>query len=573
MKLPALYSLGQSRAETTGFGGLDRTEQCADGQFADECNLSARRWPALCPRLPRRLAASVPQPHGLYAKNGLVWAAGTTLYYNGQAVGAVSDTDKTFCGIGSRVLVFPDKLCLDTEALTLTPLGAKWAAAGQVRFAPSRIDGSEYAVTASGAAAPEDPANGDCWLDTSGDSAVLRVWSEATAGWSAVSTPYVRIGAAGIGKPFARYDTVTLGGISAEVLGDAAAALNTDCVIWDKGDDYLVVTGLVDRVAVQEAEQGEVTAERRIPDLDFLTECDNRVWGVAQNGHEIFACKLGDPTNWYSYMGTAADSYTVSVGSDGPFTGAATCMGYVLLFKEGLIHRVYGTKPANYQVVTMPCPGVKAGCERSLATVDSTLYYYSPRGPMACDGGLPQPVGEALGEATGTAAVGGAADGCYCLSLEENGTRSLYRYHPLRSLWHRHSDPDTRWMAENGNTLYLLAADGQLWQTDDPTGETDAPVRWYAETAPLHRRESGRRFLTKLELQLALEAGSEVRVLIRYDETGPWVQAGQLRPALRRSAVLPVRPRKCDTFRLRLEGSGDATLYGISRVFTKGSEL
>ena len=79
-----------------------------------------------------------------------------------------------------------------------------------------------------------------------------------------------------------------------------------------------------------------------------------------------------------------------------------------MLFKEDLIHRVYGSKPANYQVVTMPCPGVQAGCAAGVATVDSTLYYFARRGPMACDGGLPAPVGEALGQMPAAAAVGGA---------------------------------------------------------------------------------------------------------------------------------------------------------------------
>ena len=73
--------------------------------------------------------------------------------------------------------------------------------------------------------------------------------------------------------------------------------------------------------------------ERRVPDLDFVTECDNRVWGCSSRENVIYGCKLGDPTNWFSYRGIAADSYAVTVGSDGPFTGAATCMGYALLLQ------------------------------------------------------------------------------------------------------------------------------------------------------------------------------------------------------------------------------------------------
>ena len=35
----------------------------------------------------------------------------------------------------------------------------------------------------------------------------------------------------------------------------------------------------------------------------------------------------------------------MTVGSDGPFTGAATCMGYALFFKENTLHKLYGSKP------------------------------------------------------------------------------------------------------------------------------------------------------------------------------------------------------------------------------------
>lgn len=578
MKLPALYSLPQSRVTTEIFRGLNRTESCGEGEWAWEENLSARQYPSLCPRLPRRRLAVLQKPHGLYAKNGLIWVDGDTLYYNGMAAGRVEDSDKTFCGIGAKVLIWPDKAALDTTDGTLHPLGARWAAVGQVRFSPARIDGTEYEITATGAAPPEKPENGDYWMDTSGETDVLRVYSAASDSWGAVSTPYVRIGAAGIGAGFAQYDTVTLSGISAEALGARADALNADCVIWERGEDFITVTGLIDKAAVQEPEQGEITAERKIPDLDFLTECDNRVWGVARQGHEIYACKLGDPTNWFSYLGTAADSYAVSVGSDGEFTGAASCMGYVLLFKEGLMHRVYGSKPANYQVVTIPCPGVRAGCEKSLATVDSTLYYLSPQGPMACDGGLPEPAGRALGPAPASAAAGGAAAGCYYLSARYPEGWSLLCWDAARGLWHREDAAHALCFAQSGGELLFLNEAGELWAVGSETaaalgGEEEAPVEWLAESGELSQREPGRKFVSKLELRLAMEEGASARVEVQYDSAGHWLTAAVLPAGARRSAVIPLLPRRCDHLRLRISGRGQATLQALARTVTKGSEL
>ena len=129
--------------------------------------------------------------------------------------------------------------------------------------------------------------------------------------------------------------------------------------------------------------------ERRVPDLEYLTECDNRVWGCSSSENVIYACKLGDPTNWFSYRGIAADSYAVTVGSDGPFTGAATCMGYALFFKENTLHKLYGSKPSDFQLSSLRCRGVARNAARSLCVLNETLYYLSPDGVMAWDGRHP----------------------------------------------------------------------------------------------------------------------------------------------------------------------------------------
>ena len=132
-----------------------------------------------------------------------------------------------------------------------------------------------------------------------------------------------------------------------------------------------------------------ITARRRVPRLEYVTENANRVWGCNSEENVIYSCKLGDPTNWYSYRGIASDSYAVNVGSDGPFTGAATCMGYVLFFKENCLHKLYGSRPADYQLVSVQCRGVAKQASKSMCVLAEVLYYLSPDGVMAWDGSLP----------------------------------------------------------------------------------------------------------------------------------------------------------------------------------------
>ena len=55
-----------------------------------------------------------------------------------------------------------------------------------------------------------------------------------------------------------------------------------------------------------------VRMERRVPDLDYITECDNRVWGCSSRENVIYACKLGDFRNWNSFAGLSTDSYAAA---------------------------------------------------------------------------------------------------------------------------------------------------------------------------------------------------------------------------------------------------------------------
>ena len=163
-----------------------------------------------------------------------------------------------------------------------------------------------------------------------------------------------------------------------------------------------------------------VRMERRVPDLDYVTECDNRVWGCSSKENVIYACRLGDPTNWFSYRGIAADSYAVTVGSDGAFTGAATCMGYALFFKENTLHKLYGSKPSDFQLTSLRCRGVAKNAARSLCVLNETLYYLSPDGVMAWDGSIPTKVSGALDSgrlANVQSAVDSALDGRYYLHV------------------------------------------------------------------------------------------------------------------------------------------------------------
>ena len=310
-----------------------------------------------------------------------------------------------------------------------------------------------------------------------------------------------------------------------------------------------------------------------MPDLDFVTECDNRVWGCSSRENVIYACKLGDPTNWFSYRGIAADSYAVTVGSDGAFTGAATCMGYALFFKENTLHKLCGTKPSDFQLTSLRCRGVAKNAARSLCVLNETLYYLSPDGVMAWDGSLPTKVSGALDAAKLTnvqSAVGGALDGRYYLHISREDARLLV-YDTEKGLWSE-EDVCSCDMTSTGGQLYLW--DGQALWAADPTREpdwqstdgveTDIPFELVTGDVGLDGTEQ--RYLSRLTLRLDAECTSTVEVAVSYDG-GAWETVASLAAqGSRRSYDLPFVPRRCGSLRLRLRGKGQITLRGFVRT-------
>ncbi len=373
---------------------------------------------------------------------------------------------------------------------------------------------------------------------------------------------------------------MTIAGVTAQAAGTAAETLNGDCIVWNRGDDALTVTGLLEKSAVQSHDAGEITVERRIPELDFLTESDNRVWGCSSAEHTIYACKLGDPTNWFSYMGTAADSYAAAVGSDGDFTGAAVCLGYVLFFKQNLLHKVYGTKPANFQLTTVACRGVCPGGAKTLVTAGETLYYLSADGVMQYDGSLPACISEKLGSARFTGGAAGAAHGEIRFALDgADGSCQWLCYDTLRGLWHKENGGKALAFTASGESLYALLAGGGLWavgcENDPYAGASgrEAAVSWYGETGDIGLYTAEQKYVSRLEIRLEAAAGTKLKLEAQYDASGRWETLKEICAARRQAVVVPIVPRRFAFLRLCLSGTGEAALFSITKVLEQGSEL
>ena len=594
------------------FGGLNETYSCTEAEYSAGINFSARNFPALSTRLPRRKLRETAELNGMYHLNGLLMICGTSLIYTPDdpdelevtLENAVEDGKKALVGIGTKILIFPDKLAFDTVSREVSALGAVWSGANaSVEFAPCDAEGRVYEVSGSGPSEPEAPKDGQLFLRVEdpekpwSSESTLEVYSEASGNWSAVVLDCCRISAKGVGANFRAEDTVALSGSGAEQAGQWSG-LDGDRIVCDASEDALRVradpggewfygrltrTGAAVRwVSLDGSVRREfvsaetVRLERRVPDMDYLTECDNRVWGCSSRENVIYACKLGDPSNWFSYRGIAADSYAVTVGSDGAFTGAATCMGYALFFKENTLHKLYGSKPSDFQLSSLRCRGVAKGAARSLCVINETLYYLSPDGVMAWDGSIPAKVSAALDAgrlANVKQAVGGALDGRYYLHVSRENEVRLLVYDTERGLWHE-EDVCSYEMASTGGQLYLW--DGRALWAADPSRETagqriegtEQGVEFALTTGDLGLDSPEERYLSRLTLRLDAACRSRVTVEVSYDG-GPWETAAALTvEGPRRNCDLHLVPRRCASLRLRLWGYGQITLRSLAKTFS-----
>lgn len=582
MPLPELTAITQSRSVLQEFKGYNHNLRINEGEWFDMMNMSCDTYPVMTERKKRGKVRTFKNFNGIFTKNGVVYVDGTSLYYKEKKVGTVSDTRKTFCGMGAYVVIWPDKVYFNTndEVPVLKGLGAEKVTTGEVTYTPCTLDGtavSEEHYKKS----TEDPyggsaANGDYWLDISTSPAVLKMWQSSTSQWTSVPTSYIRIENTGIGEEFNQYDVVNIS-------GSIHNEFNMDMCIWNKGTDYLVVIALP---ASTESQTTSLTLERKVPDMDFVCENNNRIWGCSSKNHEIYCSKQGDPTNWYSYLGNANDSYAATIGSDGDFTGCIAHLSYVLFFKENLIHKVYGTMPSNYQITQVSCRGVQKGSERSLKIVNETLFYKSEDGICVYEGGLPASISYCLGEEHYKNAVAGVVTGKYYVSMQDSKDRySMFVYDISKQIWTKEDNVQVLDFVRYNNSLYFVDANKNLWCVDGKKGEKESEIEWFVESGEIGLSTPDMKYISKLAIRLDIEYGGEVHVDTMYDSSGEWKEEFKLESRIMhskraipsftklRSYSVPLIPRRCDHVKIRLRGKGRCKLYSLTETMQKGSDI
>lgn len=603
---PRLNNIPKSKEMLTYFGGYDHRITCQEGFFFDEKNISTDDFPVISARKPRFYASTFPYEGKILGAlstpdaDMYVVKPGNSSTYSELTI--EGDTpyhipshqlnleDKTILKMGKYIAVFPDKKwfkpgtgedsgeCGDIEASKAIASGTT------VKFQLVDSDGSNITINT----AAED---GNYRIVNVNGKSALQVYSSATNMWVNVATVYFKIESTGIGTDFKKGDGVkiTCDFSSATVKNykniwvndEGNGKRSSNFVIKERGDNYITVVGILGE-ASKTVTNIPVTVERKCPDIAYVCECQNRLWGCSKDGHEIYACKLGDVTNWNCFDGVSTDSWAATVGSDGEFTGAFAYLGYPIFFKEDKILKVSISGYGAHSYKEMESRGVQNGSSRSLVMINELLYYKSKTNVCMYDGNFPQEIGDELNDKY-INAVGCGYKDKYYLSLEHNSKpESLFVYDTKNQIWAREDNIRVNYfMTHKGLTAWTstgIAAKpiNRITLIDDHSDYADVSegkVDWMLESGNIGFAIDEKKYIAKMSFRLKLEVGAYVQLFIEYDSSGNWEHVWNVTGKGTRTFTIPVRPKRCDHYRFKLVGKGDCKIFSFSKTYEEGSDM
>jgi hypothetical protein len=583
---PKLNGRSTARTIIDNFRGYNHNLKTADGEFWDTQNLTTEHYPLLSNRPKRgRVDHTFTNLQAVIAKDALYWVDNGTLYANGSATGLTglrTDADTQLVSMGAYICIFPDKKYYNTMTGEYGSMGASWSYNDDVTYTMCHPDGTYYDDVTVSSDEPEAPNNGAVWVNLTDSS--VQEWSAAQGMWITLETVYTRMDFKTMGQipaAFRENDGVNISGAYYDDMNGSKILIAVGGSEVDY--DYIVVIGFC---TDQQTSVASMTISRDVPDMDYVCEAQNRLWGCfygndgTQNINEIYCCALGDFRNWEQYLGISTDSWRASRGSDGPWTGCINYLGTPTFFKENVIHPVTVSPIGAHQIGDIPARGVQQGSYRSLAIVNETLYYKTRTGVVAYQGGMPADVSQTLGDEKYYNAVAGVFGQRYYISMKDkDDVWNLFVFDASKGLWMREDNLHAEGFARMDDELYCIADNG-LTALNGTDGELEETVEWEAVTGIMHYETGvgGKgaqevRFVSRYNLRVSMGLDSKMQLFIEYDSSGVWLFAGDYHLPNTGAITIPIRPRRCDHLRLKLTGTGEIRLYSIARVLEKGSEV
>lgn len=640
MNLPKLNEIKKKKYSITAFKGYNKNSLIPADNFYTTGNIVSDRYPLAAARQPRKLfkdfggevqAVSYRNDRLLYIKDGIIYfgkdESGADLAINDEN-SKLTPGEKEIVSMGAYALIYPDKKYFNT-------LGEKDESSGKTVY---KVMDMEYHIhlekeddydelqnpktVAVSFGLTEAGADESCYKFPAQygmgkepvDSEIDKYWLDSTYTLRKFvvdkkeSYPVdkihlvMHISSPALVRDFALKGINPLGNISA---GDSVS-LSFGSVIngtyeikWIKWYDrafsnsaFCPLVIAIDLPTDFWAKKfylksgfyncDEADIDISVPDIGFLSEDSNRLWGVDKSTGEIRACKQGNFRAWDTYSGLSSDSYSVSVGSDGAYTAVGKYLNYLLFFKEDCLHKLSGSKPANYQLTyEKNVLSVERGSEKSVQLVNDVLYYKWRGGICAYDGASATDISRDLGEDSYTAAVAASYSDKYYVSMvnKRSGKRELFVYDTVKGIWNRQDE---------ANIIDFLIFEGGLYALEENVigdekrhriiglsgaegSEYEKRVDWFMVSGDIGLETDERKYINSVSFTFEADKGSDIDVFFSTDGS-EFYKVFTFNCQSLGSHSVPLRLPRCDHFRWKLSGSGGFRLFAIHYFSQNGSE-
>ena len=521
-----------SKKYSVAFRGLNYGEGTQDGEFAETYNLSTDQYPCITQRAARQIVNKYNKPTTIHAKGQLLViderfdengepTGLSDVYYgdNPEPIGEVTSGKKQTATIGNYIVIFPDK--------------------------------KYYKV-------PTQDENG---VMQEGKFGNMEESCELVGAKFTTST----ISKTGANFPFKKGDAVTISGCSKNENNKEAELI----IRGVTADEITFDDSAFTPVESDGSEENPIIISRTVPPLDFICESNYRLWGT--HGNTIYSSKFSDPLNFKSFDGIADDSYAIEVASEGEFTGCIPYSSHICFFKENTLHKLYGTKPSNFQITTSNVYGVQSGSERSMQIVNEQLLYKGVGGVYAYTGGVPELISEKFGNKRYSDAVACCDGEKYYISMKQGETWNMFTYDVAKNIWLREDDTHAVDMTFFDGKIYYLDARGSLYYIDKTADRSD--IEWGATFCTMHETMNERKGYSKFHLRMDLSAGAWLAVDIKTDNDLQWQQVYTTHNEKAKTVSIPIIPTRCDSIDIQLRGKGKCTVKTFIREFSVGSDV
>lgn len=507
------------------------------------------------------------------------------------------------------------------------------------------MDGNGLTAPVVGDGEPENPQNGDYWIDTTKNG--LYKYSSLAGEWVSVPTAYFKI-LLPLGETDGRTNGVELfrkgDTIETEIQTDPGSSTvvgnNTYSiynilpaeereVTWRSGEpkvktNYvpIVVRGLekyfTDPI---DAELGylasgmfDIKVSRRAPVFDHIICWKNRIWGCRYGTNdkgefvnEIYGSALGNCHGYFTMQGIASDSFVASVGTGGAFTGIAATEDNVIFFKEDRVYILSGTEPP-FTIREKWGPSIPDGAGKSIVCVNGAIFFQSSDSFMQMDvWNYPTVISHNLGRAEREPFVGGR-DGERIVWASPNRTliydngawmeEESLGEHPFKFLEGNGmpfcliTEPPVRELTELAEGLiavflrpgteekmlesllvYPETTIEGVTATYEWRAETEGDFDWYGVTGIRGLSDPEPKRLNNIKIRLKTGANAAFRLFVELDEDGVWIPVqNEERTKTGTYVVRYVPNRRCDLYRLKIEGHGDCVIYSITESYENAGD-